>query len=52
MDLLRSVAQARISELLCVGERSLRERCAGLLDASESAGGRDNTTVLLLQLRS
>lgn len=50
--LSRDVAQARISDLLCDGERSLRERCADLLDASEAAGGRDNTTVLLLQLRS
>ena len=50
--LTRSVAQARISEMLCAGEHSLRERCAALLDASESAGGDDNTTVLILRLCS
>jgi serine/threonine protein phosphatase PrpC len=49
--LSRHVAQARISELLCAGARSLGERCAALLDASESAGGQDNATVILLQLR-
>ena len=50
--LTRQVPHARISELLCVGALSLRERCAALLEASESAGGHDNATVLLLRLRS
>ena len=49
--LTRQVAHARITELLG-GMQSLRERCATLLAASEAAGGRDNTTVLLLRLRS
>jgi protein phosphatase len=50
--LTRSVVQSRISELLSVGARSLPQRCTALLDASESAGGHDNTTVVLLQLHS
>jgi len=50
--LTRQVAQARISELLCAGAQNLHERCTALLDASESEGGSDNTTVLLLRLRS
>jgi protein phosphatase len=50
--LTRQVDPARISELLGAGARSLCERCTALLDASESAGGRDNATVLLLRLRS
>ena len=50
--LTRQVAHPRIAELLGVGAQSLRERCATLLEASESAGGHDNTTILLLQLRS
>jgi PPM family protein phosphatase len=50
--LTRSVSRAQINELLCVDEWPLRRRCAALLAASESAGGRDNATVLLLELRS
>jgi len=50
--LARHVAQARIAEVLGAGTRSLGERCTALLDASESAGGHDNATVILLQLRS
>jgi PPM family protein phosphatase len=50
--LTRQVAHTRISALLGAGAPSLRERCTALLDASESAGGRDNATVLLLRLRS
>ena len=50
--LTRQVDAARISELLGASGRSLGERCTALLDASESAGGRDNTTVLLVRHRS
>jgi serine/threonine protein phosphatase PrpC len=49
--LTRSVSQARISELLSA-RRALRERCTALLDESESAGGHDNATIVLLRLRS
>jgi protein phosphatase len=50
--LTRHVDHARISELAGDAARSLRERCTALLDASEAAGGHDNTTVLLFRLRS
>jgi PPM family protein phosphatase len=46
------VSNAQISELLLGGTRSLGERSAALLDASESAGGNDNATVILLRVRT
>jgi protein phosphatase len=46
------VSMAQISELLLAGPRSLGERSIALLDASESAGGDDNATVILLQVRA
>lgn len=50
--LTQQVDHARISDLVAATARSLRERCSALLDASDAAGGHDDTTVLLLQLRS
>jgi protein phosphatase len=50
--LTRHVDHARISELVGNAERSLRERCTALLDASETAGGHDNTTIVLVRFRS
>jgi serine/threonine protein phosphatase PrpC len=49
--LTRQVARDHIAELLTGGALSLSERCTALLAASESAGGQDNATVLLIQLR-
>lgn len=50
--LTRQVNQARISKLLDGRGQSLSALCAALLKASEEAGGHDNTTVVLLRLRS
>lgn len=50
--LTRHVPQTHILDLLSIGTTSLRERCSALLEASETAGGHDNATVIVLQLRS
>lgn len=46
------VSQTQLSELLLGGTRSLVERGVALLDASESAGGNDNATLILLRVRA
>jgi PPM family protein phosphatase len=45
------VAPAVVTEIATDRSRSLRERCAELMRLSEAAGGHDNATVLLVQLR-
>jgi len=49
--LTRHVSFARIARRAAATERSLTERCADLLEATEAAGGADNATVLLLRIR-
>lgn len=44
------VSRSEIAELLLGGTRSLAERSVALLEASESAGGQDNATLILLQV--
>lgn len=43
------VDSARIAEVVGA-HRSVRDRCAALLEASEQAGGHDNATAILLQM--
>ncbi|MFH2009166.1 MAG: protein phosphatase 2C domain-containing protein [bacterium] len=47
----RQVAHTQVAELLGNGAQDLGERCAALLDASEAAGGHDNATAILAQIR-
>lgn len=49
--LTTQVAHDEIAKVLGAAGMSLSERCAALLAACESAGGHDNATVLLMQLR-
>jgi protein phosphatase len=46
------VSRAQIAELLLGGPRSLGELSFALLEASESAGGHDNATLILLRVRA
>lgn len=50
--LTRQLNHTHISKLLYDEGQSLRALCVALLNASEHAGGRDSTTVLLLRLHS
>lgn len=47
----RQVDHSRVVSLLAAEDRSLGDRCADLLDATETAGGQDNATVLLARIR-